>query len=79
MNELNLYSLGAGLPICAVCNRPVDKVESTYSPLHDGKLFRVTCHGKTEEQMLSAFTMIEAHEITFGKAFDTPKLEGGQP
>ena len=55
MNDVTLYSLGEALPVCAVCNKPVDKVESMYHPNYMGKLFRVYCHGKIEEQVLSDY------------------------
>lgn len=72
MNEVALYSLGAGLPVCAVCNKPVDKVESMYHPDYMGKLFRVYCHGKTEEQMLSDYDVCNSLQITFDLAFQKP-------
>lgn len=74
MNDLALYDLSIAFPTCAVCNKPVDKVESMYLPDYDGKVFRVYCHGKVEQQMLDSFTLIEAKEITFGKAFDSKRL-----
>lgn len=74
MNELTLYDVGVAFPICAVCDKPVDKVESMYLPEYDGKIFRVYCHGKMEQQILSAYIMMDAKDITFGKAFDTAKL-----
>lgn len=77
MNELTLYDIGVAIPICAVCDKPVDKVESMYHPNYDGKIFRVYCHGKMEQQLLGSYIMMDAKEITFGKAFDYPKL-GGQ-
>lgn len=79
MNDLALYELGFAMPVCAVCNKPVDKVESMYDPNYDGKIFRVHCHGKVEQQILGAYTMLDAKQITFGKAFDAPKLERGAP
>ena len=78
MNDLALYELGFAMPICAV-NKPVDKVESMYQPDYDGKLFRVYCHGKVEQQMLGSYDVMNAKQITFGKAFDAQKLEGGAP
>jgi hypothetical protein len=78
MNELSLYELGLAMPTCAVCNKPVEKVESMYLPDYDGKLFRVYCHGQVEQQMLSSFAACEADQITFGKAFNTPALTGNQ-
>ena len=74
MNDLALYDLGIAAPMCAVCNKPVEKVESMYLPDYDGKLFKVYCHGKVEQHILSSYTMMDAKEITFGKAFDAPKL-----
>jgi len=75
MKELVLYDLGIALPTCALCNKPVDRVESMYLPDYDGKLFRVYCHGQMEQQILGSFTMQDAKEITFGKAFNAPRLE----
>jgi hypothetical protein len=75
MNELTLYDIGVAFPICAICDKPVDKVESMYLPEYDGKVFKVYCHGKVEKQILSSYIMMEAKEITFGKAFDYNKLE----
>jgi hypothetical protein len=74
MNEIKLYDIGVAFPICAICDKPVDKVESMYLPDYDGKVFRVYCHGKVEQQILSSFVACEANQITFGKAFDYPKL-----
>lgn len=74
MNELTLYDIGVAIPICAVCDKPVDKVESMYDPNYDGKIFRVYCHGKMEQQILGSYIMMDAKEITFGKAFYTLKL-----
>ena len=74
MNELALYELGFAMPVCAVCNKPVEKVESIYLPDYDGKLFRVYCHGQMEQQMLDSFTVEDADQITFGKAFVAPAI-----
>jgi hypothetical protein len=70
MNELEFYEATEVLPICAVCNKPVNKVISMYDPNFFGKLFRVYCHGKVEEQMLSDMTVADSTEITFGTAFE---------
>jgi hypothetical protein len=72
MNEVALYSLGEALPVCAVCNKPVDKVESMYHPNYMGKFFRVYCHGKIEEQMLSDYDFYSSLQITFDLAFQRP-------
>ena len=78
MNDLALYELGFAMPVCAVCNKPVEKVESMYLPDYDGKLFRVYCHGQVEQQMLASFTVEDADQITFGKAFVAPAITRGQ-
>jgi len=75
MNELAEYHLGAALPTCAVCNKPVDKVESMYLPDYDGKLFKVYCHGQVEQQGLSAYTVCDSLQITFDLAFERKLLE----
>ncbi len=79
MNEIALYNLTFALPTCAVCNKPVEKMESMYLMDYDGKLFRAHCHGKTEDYILGAYTMLDATEITFGKAFDVPQIERNHP
>lgn len=76
MNEIALYNLTFALPTCAVCNKPVDSVQTMYHPAYQGKLFRVYCHGKYEDQMLDDLTLISSKEITFGKAFAAPQIEG---
>ncbi len=73
MNDVALYNLNEALPVCAVCNKPVDKVESMYSPTYIGRLFRVHCHGKTEEQMLLDYDVCNSLQITFDLAFQKPK------
>lgn len=75
MNDLALYDLGVAMPICAICNKPVDRVESMYHPAYQGKLFRVYCHDQYEDQMLDDLTLISSKEITFGKAFQRLLLE----
>ena len=75
MNDLALYDLGLAMPVCAVCNKPVDKVESMYLPDYDGKVFRVYCHGKMEQQILGSYDVMNAKQITFGKAFAAPALQ----
>jgi len=75
VNDLTLYDLGIAMPICAICNKAVDSVQTMYHPAYQGKLFRVYCHGKYEDQMLDDLTLISSKEITFGKAFDKPLLE----
>jgi recombinational DNA repair protein (RecF pathway) len=75
MNDLALYNLGVAFPTCAICNKPVDKVETMYHPAYQGKLFRVHCHGQYEDQMLDDMMFLGSHQVTFGKAFQKPQIE----
>ncbi len=63
-----------GPPICAVCNKSVDRIESMFDLNRDATFFRVYCHGEMEEQQLDALTVVSC-KITFGKAFEKPLLE----
>jgi hypothetical protein len=57
----------AQLPICAVCDKPVERVERDGN--HDGSLtYRVFCHGEVETTTLTIQQMAAA-DIYIGKAF----------
>jgi hypothetical protein len=58
-----------GLPICAVCNTPVERMESMYDMNTNQKRFRVYCHGQTEEAFLSDMDIWDADSIRMGQAF----------
>jgi hypothetical protein len=55
--------------MCAICSKPVDKVEAHDSFERFGMLFRVFCHGEVEEQWLTDYEVIVADAVTFGTAF----------
>lgn len=55
--------------MCAVCGKPVDKVEAHDSFERFGKVFRVFCHDEVEEQWLTDFDAVVADQISFGMAF----------
>lgn len=57
------------VPMCAVCNKPVDKVESMYDIAYGGKRFRVYCHGDMEEAMLDDVLIEDNYSVKFGQAF----------
>ena len=57
------------LPICAICNKPVERVESMYDIAYGGKRFRVFCHGDFEEAMLDDVFIEDNLNIEFGQAF----------
>lgn len=61
------------LPICDVCNKPVEVMEGRNDINFDARIFRVRCHGQTEEAALTALMMIDG-EVTVGRAFVRKKL-----
>ena len=63
--ELVLHNM----PICAVCNQPVERVESMYDIAWGGKRFRVYCHGDMEEAMLDDVLIEDNYSVQFGQAF----------
>jgi hypothetical protein len=70
LSTANKYDLALhDVPICAVCNKPVEKVESTYDIAYGGKRFRVYCHGDMEEAMLDDTIIEDANSVCFGQAF----------
>lgn len=68
-----------GVPLCAVCNKPVERMDSMYDFNAYQKRFRVYCHGQTEEAFLNDMDIWNADSIRMGQAFiDTlpqPQLE----
>lgn len=78
--EQNKFALALhGLPLCAVCNKPVERMESMYDINTCQKRFRVYCHGQTEEAFLNDMDIWNADSIRMRQAFiDTlpqPQLE----
>lgn len=73
MSELsvgNKYELVLhDVPICAVCNKPVERIESMYRIELAAKHFRVYCHGDMEEAMLDDVTIEDCGSVRFGQAF----------
>ena len=68
-----------GVPLCAVCNKPVERMDSMYDINNYQKRFRVYCHGQTEDAFLNDMDIWNADSIRMGQAFiDTlpqPQLE----
>ena len=62
------------LPICDVCNKPVEVMENRNEFNFDARIFRVRCHGETEEAILTALMMIDG-EVTVGRAFVRGRLK----
>lgn len=80
MSTLNKYEIVLhDVPLCAVCNKPVEKVESMYDIAYGAKRFRVYCHGDMEEAMLDDVTIEDSNSVRFGQAFidklPQPQLE----
>jgi hypothetical protein len=80
INTLSKYDLALhGVPICAVCNKPVERMESMYDISMAIRRFRVYCHGQTEEAFLADEAVVSTDSIRMGQAFiDTlpqPQLE----
>ena len=73
--ELALHDV----PMCAVCNKPVERMESMYDINQYQKRFRVYCHGQMEEAFLNDMDIWNADSIRMGQAFvdklPQPQLE----
>jgi hypothetical protein len=80
ISAINKYELVLhDVPLCAICNKPVERVESMYDPAWAAKRFRVYCHGDMEEAMLDDVTIEDCKSVSFGQAFidklPQPQLE----
>jgi hypothetical protein len=72
MNISTVSKFDKGLhefPICAICNKPVERVESMYDIAHGAKRFRVYCHGDMEEAFLNDEIIEDCDSVRFGTAF----------
>ncbi len=57
------------LPICKVCNKPVERMLTWTDDLRREDVFVVYCHGKEEEARLTFRMQAEANSIEVGFAF----------
>lgn len=62
------------LPICDVCNKPVEYMDGRNDINFDARIFKVKCHGEVQEVALTALTMLDC-EITVGRAFVRGRLK----
>lgn len=70
LSAQNKFSLELhNVPLCAVCNKPVERMESQYDINNCQKRFRVYCHGQTEDAFLSDMDIWNADSIRMGQAF----------
>lgn len=67
------------VPICAICNKPVERMESMYNPMSMAKMFSVYCHGEVESMALPDEYIENCDSIRMGQAFidklSQPQLE----
>ena len=80
ISEQNKFDLALhGVPLCAICNKPVERMESLYDINKYQKVFRVFCHGQIEEVLRSDRDIWNADSIRMGQAFidklPQPQLE----
>ena len=80
LSTLDRYELVLhDVPMCAICNKPVERMESMYAPEWYAKKFRVYCHGDMEEAMLNNEIIEDGYSVRFGQAFidklPQPQLE----
>lgn len=66
------YGPGPELPTCAICRRPVDRVEHYKDPESRSLIFEAHCHGEIQRAKISHDELLEMQpvEIWFGTAFD---------
>ena len=70
ISTVNKYELVLhNVPMCAVCNKPVERMESMYDFAWAAKRFKVYCHGEVEEAMLDDVTIEDCASVQFGQAF----------
>ncbi|CAB4134283.1 hypothetical protein UFOVP272_42 [uncultured Caudovirales phage] len=70
ISSVNKYDLVLhDVPLCAVCNKPVERVESMYDIARAAKRFRVYCHGDMEEHLLRDELIEDGYSVRFGQAF----------
>ena len=70
ISTINKYELALhNVPMCAICNKSVERIESMYDIAYGGKRFRVFCHGDMEEAMLDDVLIEDNYSVQFGQAF----------
>lgn len=58
------------LPICAVCNKPVEKMDRREDRKNQTITFTVHCHGEEEHCILDVHGYMTAAHITIARAFE---------
>lgn len=64
--------------LCAVCKKPVDRIESWRNP--DLRTYTVIayCHGEREETKLKDEDLLDTHNISGGTAFAREQVTHGK-
>lgn len=62
------------LPMCDVCNKPVDRMERFEVDFEDKIRFRAFCHGEEQVVDISQRNIMNAHEIQITRAFQKDGL-----
>jgi len=63
------------LPTCAVCNHPVQSLETTQDFRTCETVFVVTCHGQSEIVKIPKDEFLDGLKLEPGYAFTTKKIE----
>jgi hypothetical protein len=59
-----------GWPTCAVCRRPVERVETARNVLDGTVQFTARCHGDVETATVTESDLTRANGLCFGVAFE---------
>lgn len=71
MSQLWIESI---IPTCAICNKKVERMDSTISYEHHGQEFVVFCHGERETMILPRD--VDPCEVKAGVAFSKRRVVG---
>lgn len=59
---------------CAVCDRPVERIERYWDVKDDNWVYTVRCHGDSESTIISRYEVITGLTFEGGTAFSTKRL-----
>lgn len=74
MSNIQTHLGVGGWPTCAVCNKPVERMEVWNDPMTFAKTYSAFCHGERQNVQITDFTLEDAHEIKFVRAFEREQL-----
>ncbi len=73
MNTVN--DIIESLPICDICNKPVDSIEGMESLSSDCLIFIARCHGDKDTAIISTIDRLESYSIGAGRAFVAKRID----